>query len=149
MLVNPSRVCVCCRPAITPRAAIPQATCDAVRSVYPDVERAITATENWRGPHEGIEKHLIAHGKTVALKVVSNTNGCFDLIESYQHMWFISDIILLAFNTNGIRRASMILRAFRMRETRSISLNNYHRRLGICLGYTDEQINNFITSIGG
>lgn len=131
---EPSAFCSCCRPPVVPRAAIPQATVDLVRAFQglfrPD-------TETWRGPHSGLEDALVPHGKTVAL---SNSlllhYPYFVYVERWKSFLFYSDI----------RRANMALRAVWMLDHKMISLNNYHKRLGICFGYTNEQIYNFINT---
>lgn len=136
---DPRRVCQCCMPAIGRRVQISQKLVDQVRRQ----EGMVVSDEPWRGPHQYIEHILMMHhGKTVAL--ISTEE---QLMLAPHHVWFHWSEDLqswVVWTLEGARRARMLLRAKSMRRRSLISLNNYHRRMGICLGYTSEQIRRFV-----
>lgn len=139
-LGDPRRVCDCCVTTIGPRVQIPQETIDRIRL---EVGLHLRDGDSWRGPHQFIEYKLMRdHGKTVAI-ITGELHMMFIPDNAWAH-WFEPFQGYIVWTRAGVRRARMIMRARDMWDRQLISADSYHCRMGICLGYTSEQVRRFV-----
>lgn len=123
------------------RVGISQEVIDGVRREL----GIILEKESWRGPHQGIEHVLVEkHGKLLGLvnsnsKLVLNSRAY-----GVEKVWSNDFKSYIVYKPEGKKWAGMMVRAREMYDRGLISWRSYTVRMGICLGYSDDQIRKFI-----